>query len=115
MHALATPTALITGSALIVVGVLGKVAAGYAPRQFDGNNLLIGVAMIPRGEVGLIFAQMGLATGAILPQEFGALMMMIVVTTFITPPLLKRVARRAWHRATHAICAKRQGGHCALR
>ena len=97
VHALATPTALITGSALVVVGVLGKVAAGYAPRQFDGNNLLIGVAMIPRGEVGLIFAQMGLATGAILPQEFGALMMMVVVTTFITPPLLGRVARRVWH------------------
>ena len=48
---------------LIVVAVLGKFAAGYVPFWFRGKKAVIGVGMIPRGEVGLIFAQMGLATG----------------------------------------------------
>jgi Kef-type K+ transport system membrane component KefB len=63
--------------------------AGYAPWWFDGNKLLVGTAMVPRGEVGLIFAQMGLATGAIPATEFGALMLMVVVTTFLTPVALR--------------------------
>ena len=50
--------------------------------------------MVPRGEVGLIFAQMGLASGAISPGEFGALMLMVLATTLVTPPLLGRVSRR---------------------
>ena len=52
------------GGLLIVVAVLGKFAAGYAPFWFRGKKAVIGVGMIPRGEVGLIFAQMGLATGS---------------------------------------------------
>ena len=92
LDALASPTALMIGGALIVVGVLGKVAAGFAPFWFSGRNLLVGVAMVPRGEVGLIFAQMGLASGAIGADIFGALMLMVLVTTFITPPLLGLIA-----------------------
>jgi len=49
--------------------------------------------MVPRGEVGLIFAQMGLATGAIDAGLFGAIMLMVLATTLVTPPLLGRVAR----------------------
>ena len=52
------------GGSLIVVAVLGKLAAGYAPFWFRGNKSVIGVGMVPRGEVGLIFAQMGLSTQA---------------------------------------------------
>lgn len=92
LGALGDSRALLVGGALIVVGVLGKVAAGYAPWWFKGERLLIGVAMVPRGEVGLIFAQMGLATGAIRGDLFGAIMLMVLVTTLLTPPLLGRVA-----------------------
>ena len=49
---------------------------------------MIGIAMIPRGEVGLIFARMGLATGALTPHLYSAIALMVLVTTFITPPLL---------------------------
>ena len=94
LAALATGPALEAGAVLIAVGIAGKVLAGFAPWSFEGNKLLIGVAMVPRGEVGLIFAQMGLATGAITPQLFAAIMLMVVVTTFITPPLLGAVIRR---------------------
>lgn len=80
--------ALAIGSALITVGIIGKFVAGYAPFWFKGRKSLIGIAMIPRGEVGLIFAQMGLTTGALTAHLYSAVAMMVVVTTFITPPLL---------------------------
>ena len=93
LSAFGDPDALMVGGALIVVGIAGKVAAGYAPFWFKGSKLLVGVAMVPRGEVGLIFAQMGLASGAIGADIFGALMLMVLVTTFVTPPLLGKLAR----------------------
>lgn len=93
LRALADPRALRVGLLLTVVGVLGKLVTGYFLRGFEGNRLLIGVAMIPRGEVGLIFAQVGLASGAIAGGEFGAIMMMVVATTLITPPWLGALTR----------------------
>ncbi|MBI3792779.1 MAG: cation:proton antiporter [Gemmatimonadetes bacterium] len=94
LQALLDPRSLAVGGVLVVIGVAGKVAAGIAPWWYRGNKLLIGVAMVPRGEVGLIFAQMGLAAGAIDAGEFGAVMLMVLATTFITPPALSALARR---------------------
>lgn len=94
LAALASNTALGIGAALIVVAILGKIAAGFAPWKFQGNKLLVGAAMVPRGEVGLIFAQLGLSTGAITPELFSAIMLMVVVTTCISPPLVGAVIRR---------------------
>ena len=84
---------LAVATVLIVAGVAGKYLAAYAPWWFRGNKKLIGVAMIPRGEVGLIFAQMGLSTMAITPSLFSAITLMVLVTTFLAPPLLSRVSR----------------------
>jgi Kef-type K+ transport system membrane component KefB len=82
---------LLVGGSLIVAAVLGKFLAGYAPFWFTGNKRAIGVGMIPRGEVGLIFAQMGLAAGLLDAGLFSALTLMVMVTTFMAPPLLKLV------------------------
>jgi RNA-directed DNA polymerase len=82
---------LMVGGLLIVAAVVGKFLAGYAPFWFKGNKKAIGVGMIPRGEVGLIFAQMGLASGVFDPGLFSATTLMVMVTTFIAPPLLKLV------------------------
>jgi Kef-type K+ transport system membrane component KefB len=95
LRALADPHALALGGTLIVCGIVGKLTAGLAPWWFAGQKLLVGVAMVPRGEVGLIFAQMGLAAGAIGAGEYGALMLMVLVTTFVTPPALAGLSRRA--------------------
>src|SRR5690606_10454181 len=92
LAALVTREALIVGSLLTIVGVVGKVVAGYAPWWFKGNKLLIGVALVPRGEVGLIFARLGLTAGVLTGPTFGALMLMVVATTFVTPPLLGVIA-----------------------
>jgi Kef-type K+ transport system membrane component KefB len=93
LDTLANSRALAIGGALIAVGIAGKVAAGFAPFWFKGRKLLIGVAMIPRGEVGLIFAQMGLATAALTAQLYSAIAAMVLVTTLVTPLLLAQLVR----------------------
>ncbi|MFI5459808.1 MAG: cation:proton antiporter [Isosphaerales bacterium] len=81
--------ALAIGGVLIVAGAAGKLASGYAPFWYRGNKTVIGVGMIPRGEVGLIFAQTGLASGVFDAGLFGGVTLMVVVTTLMAPPLLK--------------------------
>lgn len=83
---------LAVGLVLVLAGVVGKFVAGYAPWWLRANKPLIGAAMIPRGEVGLIFAQMGLATGALDVGIFSAVTLAVMVTTFVAPPLLGRLS-----------------------
>lgn len=82
------------GSLLILAAIAGKFAAGYAPFWFRGRKVVIGVGMIPRGEVGLIFAQMGLTTGVFDAGFFSAVTLMVMVTTLAVPPLLKMLLPR---------------------
>ena len=84
---------VLLGSALVAMAVIGKFAAGYAPVWFKGRKNVIGMGMIPRGEVGLIFAQTGITAGVLTNATFGAVMMMVMVTTFIAPPGLKYLLR----------------------
>jgi Kef-type K+ transport system membrane component KefB len=86
---------VLVGLALTVVGILGKFAAGFAPVWIRANKTLIGVGMVPRGEVGLIFAQTGLTAGVLNAGTYSALMLMVLVTTFIAPPLLRQLIARA--------------------
>lgn len=83
---------LIIASFLILVAILGKVITGFTVfGQPDINKLAIGVGMIPRGEVGLVFAGVGSASGALSPATEAAIIMMVITTTFLAPPLLKAV------------------------
>lgn len=82
---------ILIGLGLTAVGVLGKVAAGYVVWKKDVKRLVIGVGMIPRGEVGLIFAQIGLSTKLLSAGLYSAVALMIMLTTFIAPPLLRRL------------------------
>jgi Kef-type K+ transport system membrane component KefB len=50
--------------------------------------------MIPRGEVGLIFAHLGLTNGILSPQLYSAILIMVIFTTFLAPPLLKPIFAR---------------------
>lgn len=86
---------ILLAGLLVVLAVLGKIASGWAVRDRRINRLGIGFGMIPRGEVGLIFAQIGLASGVIEASLYGALVGMVVVTTFLAPPLLKRAFGKA--------------------
>lgn len=82
---------LLIGLALTVIGIAGKVAAGAAVLTKGLRRIVVGVGMIPRGEVGLIFAQVGLATGLLTGGLYSAVAMMVMVTTLITPPMLRRL------------------------
>jgi Kef-type K+ transport system membrane component KefB len=77
---------------LIVVAIIGKVITGFTVfGQPQINRLAIGVGMIPRGEVGLVFAGVGSASGALSPATEAAIIMMVILTTFLAPPLLRVV------------------------
>ena len=80
---------LLIALVLFIVAVAGKVVSGWAVYKKDIKKIVIGVGMIPRGEVGLIFAQMGLISGVFDTRLFSAITVMVMLTTFIAPPLLK--------------------------
>lgn len=94
VRALGDAHVLLVGGALCLVAIITKLLAGYAPWWITARRNVIGVAMIPRGEVGLIFAQMGLATGTLDEGLFSAVILMVMVTTFIAPPWLTALAGR---------------------
>jgi Kef-type K+ transport system membrane component KefB len=75
---------------LILAAVAGKIVSAFAVRDRTLNRWAIGFGMIPRGEVGLIFAQIGLAAGIVEPALYAAVVAMVIVTTFLAPPLLKK-------------------------
>ena len=80
--------------ALTAVAILGKQACGLGVVERNLNRLSIGIGMIPRGEVGLIFAGVGLTLSVggeriIDEAVFAAILVMVMVTTLITPPLLQ--------------------------
>ena len=83
----------LTGT-LILVAVVTKVVAGLGVLKRGVRRLVVGVGMIPRGEVGLIFAALGLSRGIITVDEYAGIIAVVIVTTFITPPLLKVVLGR---------------------
>lgn len=83
---------LIIAAFLIVVAIVGKIITGFTLfNQNNLNKLAIGVGMIPRGEVGLVFVSVGTATGILEESAKAAIIMMVIVTTFLAPPFLRIV------------------------
>ncbi|HEX7151354.1 MAG TPA: cation:proton antiporter [Thermoanaerobaculia bacterium] len=82
---------LMIGLALTAIGVLGKLLAGMAAWRKGLKKAVIGVGMIPRGEVGLIFAQIGLSAKLLDAGLYSAVALMVMLTTLLTPPVLRRM------------------------
>jgi Kef-type K+ transport system membrane component KefB len=79
---------------LTVAAVVGKQACSLGTMGRPLDRLSIGIGMIPRGEVGLIFANIGLGLSIagqpiVDPDIFSAVVIMVIVTTMVTPPALK--------------------------
>ncbi len=87
------PSVLGIALVLTAVAFLGKVAAGWAAGR-GTDPLVVGVGMVPRGEVGLIFAGMGKQLGVVDERVFATLLIVIMATTLVTPPLLGFLIRR---------------------
>jgi Kef-type K+ transport system membrane component KefB len=87
---------LIIASFLIAVAIVGKLVTGLSVFGQPGiNRLAIGVGMIPRGEVGLVFASVGSASGVLTDSLNAAVIVMVILTTFLAPPFLRVVFSRA--------------------
>ena len=81
---------LLVAAFLMIVAIVGKLVTGFVVFGQPGiNRWAIGIGMIPRGEVGLVFAAYGAASGVLDPSLQAAIIVMVIVTTFIAPPLLR--------------------------
>jgi Kef-type K+ transport system membrane component KefB len=83
---------LVMAGFLLVAAVLSKVAAGWCYLSEEPTNrLAVGLGMMPRGEVGLIFLGLGTQTGALSSSLEAAILLMVIGTTFLAPVLLRLV------------------------
>lgn len=80
---------LIVAGILTTIAIIGKVLAAVGARGTNTDKLLIGIGMIPRGEVGLIFATIGVSIGVFHEDLYAVVLLMVLLTTIITPPLLR--------------------------
>jgi Kef-type K+ transport system membrane component KefB len=83
---------LIMATFLVVIAIIGKTVTGLAVFGQPGiNRLAIGIGMVPRGEVGLVFAGVGSGIGILSKPLEAAIIVMVILTTFLAPPLLRLV------------------------
>jgi Kef-type K+ transport system membrane component KefB len=94
LRSFAQPGVAALAIALTLAAIVGKQACSLGVLRRGIDPLSVGIGMIPRGEVGLIFANIGLGLTVmgervIDPAAFSAIVVMVVVTTLVTPPALK--------------------------
>ncbi|MEO1396960.1 MAG: cation:proton antiporter [Cyanobacteria bacterium J06634_5] len=83
-------TGLTIAAFLILVAILGKAVTGYLlPSAPALNRLAVGVGMVPRGEVGLVFAGIGTELGILSQSLTVAIVLMVIVTTLVAPLFLR--------------------------
>jgi len=75
----------------LVVAVVGKFSGALLIKESFFRRIVVGVAMVPRGEVGLIFAELGRSNGIFDDSVYAGLIMVIALTTLLPPFLLKRL------------------------
>ncbi|MCC2645322.1 MAG: hypothetical protein K0R94_1100 [Burkholderiales bacterium] len=92
VNALNIKTILIAIS-ISIIAIIGKILCGVTlPKSI--NRLIVGFGMVPRGEIGIIFATTGLNIGIIDNNLFAALLLVIVITSIVTPIALNKLAQK---------------------
>jgi len=89
---------VILSAGLLLSAIVGKVFSGLGAAS-GNNRWAIGIGMLPRGEVGLIFAAIGKSLDVINDALFSAIVLMVILTTLLAPPLLKYSLQRDSGRA----------------
>ena len=84
---------LLLAGGLTLVAIVGKLVSGCGVLDRTVNRWVVGVGMVPRGEVGLIFAGVGLGAHIITDAQYGSILVVVAITTFLSPVLLKRLLR----------------------
>jgi len=88
------PELYVLAAIISVAAIIGKLVAGIAMNGSTREKLLVGAAMVPRGEVGLVFAATGASLGVLSADQFSVLIIVIIVTTFIAPFAIKKLANQ---------------------
>lgn len=88
------PSLYIYAIIIAAAAIFGKIIAGVAAKGDFKEKLLVGVSMVPRGEVGLIFATVGKSLGAISDDLFSVIILVIIITTFVSPPAIKIILQK---------------------
>lgn len=98
---------LAFAAVITVLAVAGKLAGGYlgSGGLSHRDKLIVGVGMVPRGEVGIIVASLALTKGVVDEDLFGAVLIMVIVTTLLAPPFLKPLFSRDPGEPGEAIAA----------
>ncbi len=99
LSALNDPSILLLAGSLTVVAILGKQVCSLFAFGKGVNKLAVGLGMIPRGEVGLIFADVGAKlylgdSPVVTPPTYAAIVLVVMITTMITPPVLVMALNR---------------------
>jgi Kef-type K+ transport system membrane component KefB len=92
---LANADALLALALITVIAIVSKLAGGFLGALPLGKRgaLIVGVGMIPRGEVGVVVASLGLAAGVFTPRVYALIVAMSLLTAMITPPVLAALLR----------------------
>ncbi len=94
LSVLGDTSVLLVALVISIIAIVGKYVAGL----FAGkgvNKHLIGFGMVPRGEVGLIFASIGKGLGVVSDELFSVIIIMVIITTLVTPPILSKMLKKA--------------------
>lgn len=103
INTLSSASVLILALFVIILAVVGKcvgciLGSRMGDKDLDRQSLLIiGFGMVPRGEVGIIVASIGLSTGAMSTELYAVIVLMSVITTLIAPPIISTLFKKKYH------------------
>lgn len=92
---------LTAAASLTLLAAVGKIVAGWAAPWARFDRLTVGLGMVPRGEVGLIFADLGRRSNLLDAEQFGVILLMVMATTFLGPIVLQLVSARGGNPVSH--------------
>jgi Kef-type K+ transport system membrane component KefB len=104
------PKVLGMAAALLVIAILGKLVSAVGLLRAPGDRLLVGLGMIPRGEVGLIFATIGLRQHVFGNDVYAALLLVVLLTTLATPSALRWRLGQIRRTPTSGATSRPEGG-----
>lgn len=93
LQTMADPQLVLVAVGVTAAAVVGKLLAGFAAGT-GHNPWIVGWGMVPRGEVGLIFAMVGKQLGVMSEAMFSVIVIMVILTTLVTPPVLTALISR---------------------
>jgi Kef-type K+ transport system membrane component KefB len=103
LETLFDPKLIGVALAITAIACVGKIVSGLAAGKVD--KWIVGVGMIPRGEVGLIFAAIGRGLGVVTDDVFSAIIVMVILTTLLTPLALTYLLKRPSAREASPVIA----------